>query len=86
MGQLMRSIGYTLNSLDRRFQELESVSSYDFLTDLHNRRSAKSKLNNHKAHSTQSFMIMLDLNNLNQSMIVMGILPAMLIWKIWLKK
>ncbi len=63
MGQLMRSIGYTLNSLDRRFQELESVSSYDFLTDLHNRRSAKSKLNNHKPHTTQSFMIMVDLDN-----------------------
>jgi diguanylate cyclase (GGDEF)-like protein len=63
MGQLMRSVGYTLHSLDRRFKDLESVSSYDFLTDLHNRRSAKSKLNSNNFQSASTFIIMLDLDD-----------------------
>ncbi|MCX7543942.1 GGDEF domain-containing protein [Marinicella gelatinilytica] len=66
MGQLMRSIEYTLHSLDRRYKDLETVSSYDFLTDLHNRRSAKAKLKNDLVVNDNQplcpFIIMIDLD------------------------
>ena len=66
MSQLMRSISYTLETLDRRYKDLETVFSYDFLTDLHNRRSAKAKLNNHlnlcDTESSRPFIIMIDLD------------------------
>ena len=63
MGQLMRRVGYTLHTLDRRFKALENVSSYDFLTDLHNRRSAKAQLNDNTFSVGQTYLVMIDLDD-----------------------